>query len=283
MYSIRQIAFVKPMRRTSMDALGIDFIELISDYSGLLVAGTLLSFNAMTASWGSFGFMWERPFVTVDVKPMHYTSELPDREDYFTLSFFPKKYKDDLMPLVTNSYCSSDKTALTKLTPRTTEHGIVFDEAEVTLICRKIYNKPLDLEKIPDFAIEKYYKDDPPHHVYIGEIIQTRNKSEDSGKDQKLLTASCFGSFEVYANGEPIRFKRTKTKELLRSIPTFSSCSARRVSCLNSCVLISSFSGVSRSLRFGHCFRSSSVPSGSLSTKLIQKRNPRRKNAHNDI
>lgn len=30
-----------------------------------------------------------------------------------------------------------------------------------------------------------------------------------------LLRAQCFGSFEVYANGQPLRFRRAKTKELL--------------------------------------------------------------------
>lgn len=32
---------------------------------------------------------------------------------------------------------------------------------------------------------------------------------------EKLLTVKCFGNFEVYAHGEKIAFRRTKTKELL--------------------------------------------------------------------
>ena len=34
-------------------------------------------------------------------------------------------------------------------------------------------------------------------------------------KSQKLLTVKCFGTFEVYARGEKLTFKRSKTKELL--------------------------------------------------------------------
>ena len=34
-------------------------------------------------------------------------------------------------------------------------------------------------------------------------------------KKEKPLTAKCFGNFEVYANGEKLLFKRSKTKELL--------------------------------------------------------------------
>lgn len=34
------------------------------------------------------------------------------------------------------------------------------------------------------------------------------------GKKEKLLEVKCFGNFEVYANGERVLFKRSKTKEL---------------------------------------------------------------------
>ena len=34
-------------------------------------------------------------------------------------------------------------------------------------------------------------------------------------KNKKLLEAKCFGNFELYANGERLMFKRSKTKELL--------------------------------------------------------------------
>ena len=34
-------------------------------------------------------------------------------------------------------------------------------------------------------------------------------------RSDKLLTVKCFGNFEVYANGEILRFKRSRTKELL--------------------------------------------------------------------
>ena len=35
------------------------------------------------------------------------------------------------------------------------------------------------------------------------------------GGGSKLLKVKCFGNFEVYSNGAPLIFKRTKTKELL--------------------------------------------------------------------
>ena len=34
------------------------------------------------------------------------------------------------------------------------------------------------------------------------------------GENTNVITVNCFGSFEVFYNGEPIRFRRTRTKEL---------------------------------------------------------------------
>ena len=155
-----------------MDALNFDFAERINDRWGLVTAGTADSFNAMTVSWGSLGVLWRKPVITVYVKPIRYTSEFLDREDYFTLSFFPDAYKHDLGILGSRSGRDCDKLAMTSLTPQFLENGIVFKEAELTIVCKKIYSEPLKPEKIPAFAVEDYYENEPPHCVYIGEIVQ---------------------------------------------------------------------------------------------------------------
>ena len=53
----------------------------------------------------------------------------------------------------------------------------LFKEAEITLICKKIYQNELDISKIPKEAIERYYFKEKPHTMYIGEVIETiRNR-----------------------------------------------------------------------------------------------------------
>ena len=39
----------------------------------LLTAGMKDKFNTMTISWGGFGTLWNKPVVTVYVKPIRYT------------------------------------------------------------------------------------------------------------------------------------------------------------------------------------------------------------------
>ena len=37
--------------------------------------------------------------------------------------------------------------------------------------CKKIYWQDLDLEQIPQDAVDAYYQTEAPHRMYIGEVI----------------------------------------------------------------------------------------------------------------
>ena len=62
----------------------------------LVAAGDKEKFNMMTASWGSMGYLWNKPVVMVFVRPQRYTFEFTERKDEFTLSFFDEKYRHAL-------------------------------------------------------------------------------------------------------------------------------------------------------------------------------------------
>ena len=110
----------------------------------LLTAGTELRFNTMTISWGSLGTLWGKPIVTVYVKPIRYTHDFMEQNDYFTVSFYEKDYRRALEVLGTLSGRDGDKVAKAGLTPKALEHGMTFQEAKVTLLCKKIYRQDLD-------------------------------------------------------------------------------------------------------------------------------------------
>ena len=59
------------------------------------------------------------------------------------------------------------------LTPVFTEEGCpTFAEAELTLVCRKLYHGDLPRESFTDDAVfEKCYADGDMHTMYIGEIV----------------------------------------------------------------------------------------------------------------
>lgn len=149
-----------------------DMISLFNQQWALVTAGSPESFNTMTISWGGLGTLWSRPVATVYVKPVRYTHEFLERNEYFTVSFFGPQYKKALGLLGSLSGRDCDKVKLSGLTPVPAGHGAVtFAEAERTLVCRKIYSQDLSLEAIPGFARETYYRTEAPHTMYIGEIV----------------------------------------------------------------------------------------------------------------
>ena len=62
----------------------------------LLTAGDKEKFNTMTISWGGLGTLWGKPVATVYVRKSRYTHEFMDREDYFTVSFYPESCRRTL-------------------------------------------------------------------------------------------------------------------------------------------------------------------------------------------
>ena len=138
----------------------------------LVSAGNEDNFNTMTVSWGTMGTLWNKSIVTVFVKPCRYTYEYLNDNEYFTVSFFDNEYKKDLGILGTKSKRDCDKMALTRLHAKGIEHGIDFEEANCTILCKKIYFQDLDLAQIPEDAVQKYYLEEAPHRMYIGEVVE---------------------------------------------------------------------------------------------------------------
>ena len=149
-----------------------DIFNLFDKNWALLTAGTMEHYNAMTVSWGSLGTLWNKPTATVYVKPIRYTHGFMEQNEYFTLSFFPKGYRKDLLLLGTKSGRDGDKLALTSLTPEALENGVSYKEAELTLLCRKMYHAEMEKSAMPPEAIRDYYESEAPHTLYIGEVVE---------------------------------------------------------------------------------------------------------------
>lgn len=142
----------------------------------VLTAGNQEKFNAMTISWGGLGTIWNKPVVTVYVKPIRYTYEFMEKNEYFSVSFYDEKYKKDLSILGSKSGRDLDKISLTNFTPEFLENAISFKEAKLTMICKKIYFQDLDVKNIdtksiPQSEVERFYKTEPAHRMYLGEVV----------------------------------------------------------------------------------------------------------------
>lgn len=146
-------------------------LDKLASKWGLLTVGDENDYNTMTIAWGQTGNMWWKPVVCVYVTPDRYTHSFMERNDWFTVSLYGDQYRDDLQILGSKSGRDGDKVALTKLTPKPVEHGMTFEEAELTVVCHKLYEQPLEEARMPQEVVKQYYQDMSPHDLYIGEIV----------------------------------------------------------------------------------------------------------------
>ncbi|MBP3379461.1 MAG: flavin reductase family protein [Ruminococcus sp.] len=141
----------------------------------LVTAGTPEKFNTMTASWGQVGVLWNKNVLTCYIRPNRYTYGFIEDSDCFTASFFGEEHRSVLSFCGAHSGRDCDKMAETGLVPAELEGGIGFEQAELVLVCRKLYSYDLE-EKgfITDDGIpEKFFGSDanPYHRAYIAEIM----------------------------------------------------------------------------------------------------------------
>jgi flavin reductase (DIM6/NTAB) family NADH-FMN oxidoreductase RutF len=145
----------------------------------LVTAGTSESYNTMTASWGAMGILWNKRIAICFVRPQRFTYQFLENADYFTLSFFPRRYRKVLNYCGTHSGRHVDKAAATGITPLFGENDTVyFAEARLVLVCRKIYFQDLDPRNFLTADIETHYPEQDYHRVYLGEIANCLIRSE---------------------------------------------------------------------------------------------------------
>lgn len=156
--------------------------DLFENQWALVTAGGSERFNCCTVSWGSMGVLWNKPVVTVYLHPARYTREFLAANDSFTLSFFPEKYKKALGILGSLSGRDGDKIPASGLTPVAMGGSVSYREAELSFLCRKLYQHQFSKEDIaPD--VREYYQAHPkvyptdadgewqPHWVFVGEVV----------------------------------------------------------------------------------------------------------------
>ena len=138
----------------------------------LITAGKPEKFNTMTASWGGVGVLWNTNVTFSVVRPSRYTYTFMEQEKYYTLSFFGADCRRALQFCGSKSGRDVDKVAETGLTPVFDAPAPYFAEAELVLVCRKLYTQDLDTERLLDPALMANYKDGDVHRMYVGEITK---------------------------------------------------------------------------------------------------------------
>jgi flavin reductase (DIM6/NTAB) family NADH-FMN oxidoreductase RutF len=155
-----------------------NFFQITDEDWMLITAGNRDKFNTMTASWGTFGILWNKPITICFIRPHRYTFVFAEESEGFTLSFFPENYRKILNFCGSRSGRDTDKMKETGLVPVETETGLIaFEQARLIIECKKIYSDFIREENfILKELIHKNYPSKDFHKFYIGEIVNCYKK-----------------------------------------------------------------------------------------------------------
>ena len=167
-------AITSSMKEADLSVLGAENqFDLIGSQWMLITAGSKESLNTMTASWGGFGWLWNKPVAFIFVRPERYTHDFIEKSERVTLSFYPESCRKALQICGTKSGRDCDKISLAGLTPLEIEPGVMtFAEARMTVQGRKIFKADMKECDFIDKSILSHYGDADGgfHTVYVIEI-----------------------------------------------------------------------------------------------------------------
>lgn len=126
--------------------------------------------NAMTASWGALGVLWHKDVCICFVRPQRHTHTLLAQENRFSVAFLPEEYRDALKLCGTKSGRDTDKLAESGLHTLECDGVPVVAEAQVALICKKLYEDELKEDCFLESEVMATYKAKDFHTFYVCEI-----------------------------------------------------------------------------------------------------------------
>ncbi|GAB6011216.1 flavin reductase [Viscerimonas tarda] len=144
----------------------------------VITAGDTLTYNSMTASFGGWGLLFEKPVTWCFLRANRYTLELMKKEETYTMSYFDDQYKDQVLFFGSKTGKGTNKMKETTLTNVLTPSGnTTYKEARLILECKlmeitTVSPKDFYKQEYIDF-IESGYKDAKAYHKLVfGEITK---------------------------------------------------------------------------------------------------------------
>jgi len=126
--------------------------------------------NAMTASWGCLGVLWNRPIAVCFIRPQRHTFGLAEEQDRLSLAFFGQNRRDALSLCGTKSGRDCDKISEAGFTTSDADGVPVINEAQILVIGRKLYADYIKEDCFIDNKMLDFYKEKDFHKAYVLEI-----------------------------------------------------------------------------------------------------------------
>lgn len=162
---------MEKFKEIQFDDFKVSPFNLIGKQWMLITAGNKEKQNAMTASWGGLGVMWNKNVSFVVIRPKRFTKKFVDEESRFSLCFFDENYRKTLSYMGSVSGKDEDKILKSGLKVNYFNDVPFFEESKYVMICKKLYAQDYKPELFFDKDLEeRIYPTKDYHTLYISEI-----------------------------------------------------------------------------------------------------------------
>jgi flavin reductase (DIM6/NTAB) family NADH-FMN oxidoreductase RutF len=184
--NIKEMNFDQLFKQITPEEIKDNVFTLVGKVLSVITAGKEEHYNSMISSGGGFGLIFEKPTTWCILRADRYTLEMIQKEQTYTLSYFPKEYKKQMLFLGSESGRKSEKMKEVKLTSVQTPSGdMSFKEARLIIECKlmaAITANPSDfyVQEVKD-AINEAYEEAKVYRKFVyGEIthVWVRNKNK---------------------------------------------------------------------------------------------------------
>jgi flavin reductase (DIM6/NTAB) family NADH-FMN oxidoreductase RutF len=174
--NVKALDFNQLFKQISPEEISDNVFTLVGKDYFAITAGKKDRYNSMIGSGGGLGVLFKKPVTWCIIRADRHTLEIIEKERTYTMSFFPDKYKKQMLFLGSKSGKDSKKMEEVKLTGvRTPSGDMSFKEARLIIECKLT---GITIPDPDDFyiqedrdAIKEAYKEENHYRKYIfGEI-----------------------------------------------------------------------------------------------------------------
>ena len=135
--NVKEMNFDQLFKQISPEEISDNVFTLVGKDFFAITAGKEDHYNSMIGSGGGLGLLFKKPTTWCLIRADRYTLEMIQKEQTYTMSYFPDEYKKQMLFLGSKSGRDSEKMKEVELTSVQTPSGdMSFKEARLIIECK---------------------------------------------------------------------------------------------------------------------------------------------------